>query len=227
VSEPRDDEPPDGGLFDDLGVSDEEMDQWLAEWDEADRGAVDLLRRALADQVGRPAPASLAAAASDARAGLTKRGSPLQWVRKAAELDPRRLPDDDAELLIRATAGTIVPQEITGLPDEEEATLVSLEHGDWAGAVISAVRGGAGADASPSSLVDGYRRCPEIEFADELEDDDASFLETAFWIVALPWRALGLIDGDHRLTPVGGWILPRALARAWNGEFDQPPADEQ
>jgi hypothetical protein len=56
---------------------------------------------------------------------------------------------------------------------------------------------------------------------DEL-DDDAGYLETAFGIVALPWRALGLTDPDDRLTPLGVWVLPRALARAWHGDFDAP-----
>jgi predicted NAD/FAD-dependent oxidoreductase len=33
---------------------------------------------------------------------------------------------------------------------------------------------------------------------------------TAFWIVALPWQALGLIDRDQRLIALGEWVLSRA-----------------
>jgi len=40
--------------------------------------------------------------------------------------------------------------------------------------------------------------------------DDESHLETAFWIVALPWQALGLIDRDQRLTALGEWVRSRA-----------------
>src|ERR1700761_2864485 len=109
------------------------MDEWLAEWDEADREAVDLLRRALADHAGLPPPTSLAAVASEARDRLAKDGHPMRWVRKAADLDRRELPADDAELLVRCTAATISPEEITGLAPEEEATLVSLHHADWLG----------------------------------------------------------------------------------------------
>ena len=46
---------------------------------------------------------------------------------------------------------------------------------------------------------------------------------TAFWIVALPWQLLGLIDRDQRLTALGEWVLPRALARARGGDFDREP----
>ena len=38
--------------------------------------------------------------------------------------------------------------------------------------------------------------------------------------VQLAWRGLGLIDRDDRLTEVGTWVLPRALARAWGVDFD-------
>ena len=92
----------------------------------------------------------------------------------------------------RSPAATISPEEITGLHTEEEATLVSLQHADWLGAILGVVRAGAGSDASPVSLVEAVRTCPEIE------------------------------DADDRLTPPGGWVLPRVLARAWHGDFDQP-----
>src|SRR5450755_5031376 len=58
--------------------------------------------------------------------------------------------------------------------------------------------------------------------------DDESHLETAFWKVALPWQALGLIDRDQRLTALGEWVLscalaPRARSRARDGDFDREP----
>ena len=220
MSEGRDDDSPDG-LFDDYGVDEELEAQWEKEWEEADRAAVDLLRRALADHVGAPAPAALSRAASTARTALAEDGHPFTWVREAADLDLSRLPADDAELLIRCTAATIAPQEMTSLADEDEATLASLEHADWLGAILSAVRAGAGSDAAPERLVAGISSCPEIHDVDDLDVDDESMLESAFWTLAMPWEVLGLIDADQRLTPVGVWVLPRALARAWNGSFDE------
>jgi hypothetical protein len=204
---------------------DEELEaQWEAEWEEADRAAVDLLREALSEHVGAPPPAALEEGASAARARLAETGQPSAWVRRAAGLDGKPLPDDDAELLIRCTAATISPEEETGLDIEEEAMIGSLQQADWLGAIISVVREGPRADARPRSLVEGILSCPEIETDDDFDEDDAYHIETAFGIVALPWHVLGLTDSDDRLTPVGEWVLPRALARAWRGDFDEAPA---
>jgi hypothetical protein len=203
--------------FADLEFDEDLEEKWLEEWDQVDRDAVDLVRRALRDRRGAPMPAALGEAASTVRDGLAKGDHPFAWIGQAAGLNREPTPDDDAELLIRCAAGTISPQEETGLDIEEEALLLSLEHADWLGAIVSAVRAGPGADASPNSLVDGIRNCPEVE----LDLDDESHLETAFWIVSLPWHVLGLTDPDQRLTPLGAWLLPRALARAWGGDFDQ------
>jgi hypothetical protein len=104
-----------------------------------------------------------------------------------------------------------------------ESLLLSLEHADWLGAIISAMRDGPGADASPDALVDGIRNCPEVVSESGIDSDEESRLEAAFWIIALPWQVMGLIDADQRLTALGQWILPRTLARAWGSNFDQEP----
>lgn len=208
---------PDDEGFADLEIDEELEEQWLEEWDQADRDAVDLLRRALKDLQGAPAPAGLAAAASAVRAGLTEDRPPFAWIRRAAGLKREQLPDDDSELLVRCAAATISPQEETGLEVEEEALLISLGHADWLGAIVGVVRAGPGADASPDGLVEGIRNCPEVELESDLDPDEESYLEAAFWIVALPWQVLGLTDRDQRLTALGEWVLPRALARAWGG----------
>ncbi len=80
-----------------------------------------------------------------------------------------------------------------------------------------------GADCSPEALVDGIRACPEVELDAGLDPDEEASLETAFWILALPWQVLGLTDRDQRLTTLGAWALPRALARAWGTDFDDGP----
>jgi hypothetical protein len=202
---------------------DEELEeQWLEEWEEAERDAVELLRRALHDHRGQPPPSDEPArVAATVRARLRAGNHPFAWIRQAAGLNHEPPPDDDSELLVRCAAATISPQEETGLDVEDEASLLSLEHADWLGAIVSVVRGGAGADASPDGLVNGIRNCPEVTLDESDPDlDDESHLETAFWIVALPWQVLGLIDRDQRLTALGEWVLPRALARACGGDFD-------
>jgi len=45
-------------------------------------------------------------------------------------------------------------------------------------------------------------------------------LQAAFSILAVPWRVLGMIDREERLTDLGAWTLPRSLARAWGSDFD-------
>jgi hypothetical protein len=208
---------------DDLGfdVDPELEEEWEKEWDEAESDAVELLRSALGDYRGQPPPDELGAAAATVRARLREGDHPLAWVRRAAGLSPRRAPKDDAQLLIDLAASTISPQEETGLDVEEEALLLSLEMADWLGAIVTAVRDGPGADASPDALVDGISRCPEVELEGDLDVDDESHINAAFWIIALPWEILGLTDRDRRLTEVGEWVLPRALARAWSGDFDR------
>jgi hypothetical protein len=207
----------------DYEVDPEVEEEWLAEWDEAERQGVEVLRQALASHRGQPAPAEeLIAAANTARARLgDEEDYSVAWVRRAADLKAAALPEDDSELLIRLVAGTISLEDETGLDVEEEALLMSLEMADWLGAIVSIVRDGAGADASPNAMVEGVRNCPEVELEAELGVDDESHINAAFWIVAVPWQILGIVDPDHRLTELGEWILPRALARAWNGDFDR------
>ena len=214
---PGDDDP------DDLDVDEELEAQWEAEWTEAERDAVAVLRSALMDHTGLLPDPGLSSAAAALRAGIAAGHEPYVWIVQAAGLEAAALPDDDAELLIRCAAATISPEEETGLDLEEEATLVSLEHPDWLGAIVSTVRGGPGADASPAALINGIRRCPEVVLDADLDLDDESFLEAAFSIVAPAWHVLGITDHAERLTSLGVWLLPRALARAWSGDFDSEP----
>jgi hypothetical protein len=200
---------------------DEDLEAFFEAWDEADREAAALLCTALDRLRGQPAPKEeLAAGAAELRDGLSERYHPFAWIRSAAGLDAEPFPDDGAELVLRCTAATISPREETGLDPEEEATLLTLEHADWLGAIVSVVRRGPGADASPEALVESISACPEVELDDELDVDDEAHLETAFWIVALPWQVLGLTDRDQRLTALGAWALPRARARAGGADCD-------
>lgn len=75
---------------------------------------------------------------------------PYDWIGRAAGLDREPLPGDGKELLLRCVAATISPREETGLDIDGEAMLSSIEHADWIGAIVSAVRAGPGVDASPA-----------------------------------------------------------------------------
>lgn len=222
MPERSDDQPFEQELFD---VSDEEIDEWLAEWDEADRQGAEVLREALADHIGAPAPEhELATACIRLRDGLGSRQYPLDWVRQAAGLGDHDLTLSDEELLLRCVAATISPTEETGLGSEEEATIIALQHADWLGAIVTAVRSGAGSSATASDLATGIYECPEVNTETDIDAEGNSVERLAFELVSLPWTAFGLIDEERRVTSLGVWALPRGLARAWNSDFDLPPA---
>ena len=123
-----------------------------------------MLCEALAEHRGAPIPPGEPEAIGPRiREGLAAGAYPFDWIGRAAGFDGEALPDDGTELLLRCTAATISPREETGLDPEEESMLISIEHADWLGAIVSAVRAGPGADASPRSLIAGIAACPEVE----------------------------------------------------------------
>jgi hypothetical protein len=204
---------------DDDEYADDEDDAWLEESRAADRQAAAVVVSALSQERGAEMPVgAVVAAAGQLRAGLDAQVYPFSWMGKAAGLDAGR-PADDAELLLRALTATISPQEETGLAPEDEAAILALEHGDWAGAVIELSRGGPGTSGHPSALVKAVARCPEIQ-SPASDADDEVVAESAFELVGFAWEAVGALDDRRRLTPAGAWLLPRALARAWGTDFD-------
>jgi hypothetical protein len=130
-----------------------------------------------------------------------------------------RLPDlDDVELWLGSVGGMFSPRQDMGMELEEEAAIMSLELGDWLGAVIELVRAGVGAPASPENLVSYINDSPEIEGV--IDPDDEVLIQTSFELVLPAWEAAGAVDSARRLTVLGKWGLPRALAWAWNHDFD-------
>ncbi len=198
----------------------EELDAWMAEEEEEERKAAELLRTALAAARGAPPPDELTVAAQRLRAALGS-GAGLVWVRAAAGLGDD-VPDSDVELLTTLVAASISPLEETGLDAEEESLLLTLERADWLGAVVELVRSGAGTRAHAGDLVRAVYRCPEVESSPWGESEDDEITEAGFEIVTFAWLALEVIDDDDRLTPLGAWVLPRGLARAWGSDFDAP-----
>jgi hypothetical protein len=108
-----------------------------------------------------------------------------------------------------------------------------LRPADWAGAVIGLVHSGVNGIATAGDLVRYARRCPEImstaepgdeavaydPFAGGVVDDES--LCRGFEAALLVWEAIGAVSEQRWLTRLGWWGLPRALARAWNGDFDR------
>lgn len=194
-------------------------EEFFKAWDDAQAGAVDLLREALADLVGEePPPGALELAADRLRTGIQDGRWPFQYIRRAAGFKRDRLPGNDLELWIAAAASLISMKDETGMGAEADAALMALELADWLGAVVGLVRAGVGASAEPEDLVEYINDCPEID--GEIDEDDESVVEYAFELLLPVWEAAGAVDSDRRLTALGRWGLPRAVAKAWNGEFD-------
>jgi len=119
------------------------------------------------------------------------------------------------------------------------AAIFALDHFDWLAATSALARGGPGTPASESDLSRYVREYDTADTADtpdtgeqngagsadenlneddpwdpdEAEDQEAA--EELFGHVVPLWQALGAIDDDARLTPLGWWGLPEGLQRAW------------
>ncbi len=200
-------------------LDDDEIDQVIAEFEQAEADAVAVLREALpaSSRPGLPS-GELAKTCERLRAELFSGQWPYDTIRRAAGFK-KPLPVDDSELWLQSAASLVAPQEETGLGIEEESMLLSLEIADWVGAIVGLVRAGVGASAEPRDLVEYIDNCPEIS-GPPLELDDVSFIGASVEIVLPRWEALGAVDEDRRLTPLGAWGLPRALACAWNHDLD-------
>jgi hypothetical protein len=203
------------GLDDEL---DQDTDEFLAAWEAADKDAAQILREALADKRGTPPP-PLVDVATRLRDEIRAELHPASWMHRGSGMGSD-LPEDDAELLLCCLQAAVAAPEDRGLDVEEESMLDTLEHADWLGAVVSLVRAGVGAPADPAAIVRGIESCPEVDIPAGIDVDERSDLEAAFSIVWLAWIVAGCVDRDDRLTPVGEWALPRALARAWGTDFD-------
>ncbi len=73
------------------------------------------------------------------------------------------------------------------------------------------------AAASPEKLVSYSNDSPEVEGV--IDTDDEALIRTSFELVLPAWESAGAIDAARRLTALGRWGLPRALAWAWDHDF--------
>jgi hypothetical protein len=218
----------------DFGLADDEADLSLA-WDAAERYGVRLLRQALPEARWAPAPvADLSDAAARIRSAVRKR--PFKQLARAA-WGRTRLPADDTQLWLEVAGTMAAMRHHLDIDSPSLAPVSVLRPADWAGAVIGMVRSGVSSAVTAEDLVRYARKSPnatDTHEADEagpaydpfasVAEDDESLLRA--FRAALPlWAAVGAISDAWWLTGLGWWGLPRALARAWNGDFDSHWAD--
>jgi hypothetical protein len=218
-------------------VTDEDDEQFLQAWDEAEADAREVVDELLAGVGPRPCPeADLTAACDRLREGLRGLDWPHDVLRAAGGVDPAALPDQDRDLWLTLAAGVVAcKEEPPDLYDDgaSYAAWYALDHPSWIGAVVSLVRDGPGADADADALA---HRAATFDFEDVDDDEpepdevddqwpdvtddwgpdyDEMQLSIGFHTVAVLWRLLGAIDDDERLTALGWWGLPESLMRAW------------
>jgi hypothetical protein len=177
----------------------------------------DALARATLDAaLGRHAltapPAATVAAAADGWRAAIDRGEP-DAIALADEIGSDGDTADDLQLLLALAAAYVMPGPRAGMSPPAADAVDSLEWADWLGAAIPLVRAGVGADASPDQLVRNINRCPEVTTS--IPKRDAPAVASAFACAMDAWRHAGVVDADLRLTALGAWLLPRALAFAW------------
>jgi hypothetical protein len=206
-------------------VTDEEDEEFLAAWDEAEADAASYLRERLDACRPRPRPdEALRAAAIRLREELSGVGDRAELLRAVGGVDPSALPDDDEELWLALATGVVtgghVPIDDGPVTMEGHAAWMALQHADWIGAVVRVAELGPGAAADAHALAhhavtfdagdEALDGGPDVDLADE-----ELALSLGFHTVARLWRALGAVDEDERLTELGWWGVPAALFRAW------------
>jgi hypothetical protein len=150
---------------------------------------------------------------------------------------------DDTDLWLDAAGAMATMRRHIGVDSPLLEPVAVLRPADWAGAVIGLVRCGVNTVVMAEDLVRYARQCPEITspeitspeitsttdlsdeavaydpFASGVADDES--LRRGFEAALLLWETIGAVSDQRWLTRLGWWGLPRALARAWNGDFDQ------
>lgn len=216
------------------GFADGAADPGLA-WDAAERHGVRLLQQALPDARSVPAPvADLSEAATRIRSAVRK--WPYKQLARAV-WGRTRPPADDTQLWLEAAGGMATIRHHLDIGSPPLAVMSVLRPADWAGAVIGVVRSGANSAITAEHLLRFARESAdaastrEADMADPAYDpfasvagDDESLLR-AFEATLRLWEAIGAVNDAWWLTGLGWWGLPRAVARAWNGDFDSDGAD--
>jgi hypothetical protein len=218
-------------------MTDEEDEEFLAEYEAVEAEALVQLRELLSELDERPVPGTdLRAACNRIRETMKSPAWPRDLLAACGGVNPQSLPPDDTELWLKLAAGIVSPQEDVArdgaadedladiddadddvladyeLTDDEESmvALCALDHADWLAAIAALARGGPGTSADADDLA---RYVSEFD-PDEV-DDQADAAAGMFQHAVGLWQVLGAVDDDERLTPLGWWGLPEALQRAW------------
>src|SRR5581483_570767 len=174
-------------------------------WDAAEQHGVRLLRAALPDSRGWPAPvAELSDAAARIRSACRRR--PYKQLARAA-WGGARPPADDARLWLEAAGATATMPHHLAVELPWLAPVSVLRPADWAGAVIGVVRSGVNSAVTPGDLVSHARQYlddADKRGADEAESpaydpfasvaEDSESLLRGFEAALRLWEAVGAVS---------------------------------
>lgn len=195
-------------------LDDEKDGQFLDEWAEADSEAFAVLEEVLEAVGERPCPgAALRAACDRLRTALGSGRQPYDLL--ATCLGNIDLPAGDETLWLALATAVLQPREE---PPERYATELIAAwyarlHADWLCVTAELARRGPGTPAEANDLAEYLAVSDVVE--GELDDDEVELVASGFFLVVELWQALGAVDADGRLTPLGWWGLPEAQRRAW------------
>jgi hypothetical protein len=185
----------------------------LAQWRAFEAQLVDVMKSSLATLRGIEQPPTLGASADAVRAGLQAGRTPFaeaaalnDW----SEADAERL--GDVELVSAVATAWFEPSVDLPELDDALAQANAIDHTDLLRVVLALASEGPGAAVVPERL------------AQLLEADDPADLDLArdvFERYLRMWRAIDVVDDAGHLTALGQWLLPRAFARRWGGDFDR------
>ncbi len=236
---------PDGRVPADA-ILDEQMDEYAAEWDDAEREAHHVLGELLKDAGPRPCPEDdLSAACARLRDLLDNDDSEYRLLRAAADVNSASLPADDRQAWLTLAASVVSPQDDVPenlLDRDSQIAWMTLEISDWIAAAVVVARGRPGTDVDQDTLAqqvvtfeldapddDGIADdVPDADDEDEWFDDgpvstDDEALDVSLGLFAAVriWKLLGAIDQDDRLTRLGWWGLPESVLHAWRPDDEQ------
>jgi hypothetical protein len=164
---------------------DEKDEEFLAEWDAADAEALSALEALLEQVPDRPLPdKELSGACARLREVIAGPGWPAELLIECGGIDPKQLPDDDAELWLTLAAGIASPVGTAdwepGVANEDGelsetdsaiASICAIDHFDWLAVSSVLATGGTGTSASAADLA-AYVRDFDPDDEEDLGDDE-------------------------------------------------------
>ncbi|MEO5841134.1 MAG: hypothetical protein ABIQ73_13080 [Acidimicrobiales bacterium] len=205
--------------LDDVDLDLDRAEEGLLEnWREFEAQLVGVMKSSLTALRGREQPADVvASSASTIRVGVRSGDSPFVEAAALSDFDSDEIGDvDDLELVSSFAHAWFEPTiERDSFPQidisiDDLAQASALEHTDVLRVIVALTNEGPGADARPAALTRLL----------DAQPDDRDLIRDALANFVTVWQAIGVVDSASRLTAFGQWLLPRAFASRWGGDFD-------